>query len=329
MLYLTSEHTDPSYNLALEEYVFNEVFDGEDVLMLWQNEPAVIIGKHQNAVEEVNTAYVEENNIRVVRRLSGGGAVYHDLGNLNFTFIVHKSKGEAFDFRAFVTPIIKLLKSLGVHAEFTSRNDITINGKKFSGNAQYVKKDKILHHGTLLFNTDISPLVRSLTVADEKIISKGIKSVRSRVTNISDHLDGKMTVLDFKKQLMEYFKLENETFREYHLDSNDEKQILNLMNSRYRQWDWNYGKSPKFTVQKKNRFEGGVVDTRIDVRKGVIQGIKFYGDFFSSRDLSGFEKKLIGTKYTKEAVKKTLEKLEIEDYFIRISSDEVSRAIIS
>ena len=175
MLYLTSESTDPRYNLALEEYVFNEVFDGEDILMLWQNEPSVIIGKHQNTVEEVNGEYVEANNIHVVRRLSGGGAVYHDLGNLNFTFIVKKDRREAFRFKDFATPIIKMLKSLGVQAEFNSRNDITINNKKFSGNAQYVKKDKILHHGTLLFNTDIVPLVRALTVDDEKIISVNVK----------------------------------------------------------------------------------------------------------------------------------------------------------
>lgn len=187
MIYVKSNSTKPQFNLALEEYVFEHLDEYGEIFMLWQNEPSIIVGKHQNTIEEINTKYVKENNINVVRRLSGGGAVYHDLGNLNYTIISKDEGSKGFDFKTFSQPVIDVLADLGIRAEFTGRNDIVIGDQKFCGNAQYMKKGKVLHHGAILFDTELDVLGKSLKVSKDKIASKGVKSVRSRVTNIKDH----------------------------------------------------------------------------------------------------------------------------------------------
>jgi len=196
MKYIFNPSTDPHFNLALEEYVMTNCKDGETYFLLWQNEPSIIIGKHQNTVEEINSSFVKDNNIHVVRRLSGGGAVYHDLGNLNFTFIIGSGKEGMFDFGKFTQPIVKMLQSRGVNAELNGRNDLTIEGKKFSGNSQYIKNNRLLHHGTLLFNSNLEDVAKALMVSGEKIESKGVKSIRSRVTNILEHMADKISVLE-------------------------------------------------------------------------------------------------------------------------------------
>ena len=184
MYYLESTKTDPSWNLALEQYVFDVLGPRDDCFMLWQNDNTIVVGKHQNTLEEINTDYVKEHGVTVVRRLSGGGAVYHDLGNLNFTFVAENRFGSEFDFSTFCRPVVDALRSLGVPAEINGRNDMTIEGRKFSGNAQYMKKGRIMHHGTLMYDSDLEAVSRALNVKPDKIESKGLKSVRSRVTNI-------------------------------------------------------------------------------------------------------------------------------------------------
>ncbi len=199
MIYIKNNDNRPQYNLALEEYVFTQLEQFDEIFLLWINEPSIIVGKNQNTIEEINLDYTKENNIHVVRRLSGGGAVYHDLGNLNYTITSKGNNTVAFNFEEFTKPVLEVLSELGVEAKFTGRNDIVIGEQKFCGNAQYMSKDKVLHHGAMLFDVDLTVLTNALKVSKDKIESKGIKSVRSRVTNIIEHLEDKITVEDFKE----------------------------------------------------------------------------------------------------------------------------------
>ncbi|MDF2548412.1 MAG: putative lipoate-protein ligase [Anaerosolibacter sp.] len=320
MIYVRNESTNPYFNLALEEYVLNHM-DGDDYFLLWQNEPSIIIGKHQNTIEEINLEFVKDNNIHVVRRLSGGGAVYHDLGNLNFTFVVKNSESSQFNFKKFTEPVILALKNLGVQAEFNSRNDLTIDGKKFSGNAQYMKKDRLLHHGTLLFSSELEQLVKALHVSDEKIISKGIKSIRTRVTNISDFLTELISIQGFKKLLLQH--MFQEELQEYTLTEKEIDEVKQIMEKRYVTWEWNYGASPKFNIKKEKRFEGGKVEVLLDVEDGMIGNCKIYGDFFGNGDIHELEKSLVGIKYHEESVKNCIEALEVGYYLNSISREEL------
>lgn len=323
MLYIQNDSTDPRYNLALEEYVFKHLKFEEDFIMLWQNEPSVIVGKNQNTVEEINVDYVEQHGIHVVRRSTGGGAVYHDLGNLNYTFIT-KADGTGIDFRKFTQPVIRVLNSLGVPAEFNSRNDIAIRGKKFSGNAQRVYKNRVLHHGTIMFNSKLEDVHNVLKVKAEKFKSKSVKSVRSRVTNISDYLPEPITIDEFKKLLLERLFLEQDSpKREYVLTEEDQAEIRKMMEEKYANWEWNYGYSPKFNYEKTDRFDGGTLQVRLNVVKGIIEECKIYGDFFGVEDVRDVENRLKGVRYDRAAIQEALQGVDLEPYFGGITRDEL------
>lgn len=270
MLFIDNQNiTDPRINLAIEEYCLKHLDPEETYLLFYINQPSIIIGKNQNTIEEINTKYVDENGIIVVRRLSGGGAVYHDLGNLNFSFIT-KDDGNSFhNFKKFTEPVVAALKRLGVDAKLSGRNDLMANGRKISGNAQFSTKGRMFSHGTLLFDSEIEHVVSALKVKKDKIESKGIKSIRSRVANISEFLDQKMTTVEFRSMLLRYiFDTEGE-IPEYKLTEKDWKIINQISKERYQNWDWNYGKSPKFNLQHSKRFQAGSVDIRLEVQKGV------------------------------------------------------------
>ncbi len=323
MLYIQNDSTDPRYNLALEEYVFKHLKFEEDFIMLWQNEPSVIVGKNQNTVEEINVDYVEQHGIHVVRRSTGGGAVYHDLGNLNYTFIT-KADGTGIDFRKFTQPVIRVLNSLGVPAEFNSRNDIAIRGKKFSGNAQRVYKNRVLHHGTIMFNSKLEDVHNVLKVKAEKFKSKSVKSVRSRVTNISDYLPEPITIDEFKKLLLERLFLEQDSpKREYVLTEEDQAEIRKMMEEKYANWEWNYGYSPKFNYEKTDRFDGGTLQVRLNVVKGIIEECKIYGDFFGVEDVQDVENRLKGVRYDRAAIQEALQGVDLDPYFGGITRDEL------
>lgn len=328
MIYIRNEDNRPQFNLALEQYVFDSLDQFDQIFLLWINEPSIIVGKHQNTIQEINLDYIKKNNINVVRRLSGGGAVYHDYGNLNYTIISKSRDTSSFNFEAFSQPVIEVLAKLGVRAEFTGRNDITIDGKKFCGNAQYMKKGKVLHHGAILFDTDLSVLEQALRVSKDKIVSKGIKSVRSRVTNIKDHLTDDIDVEDFKQLLLDHMFKENKGIEEYKLTEQDYANINRLMEERYATWEWNFGSSPNFNIEKSNRFPSGKVETQIEVKDGIIGNIKFYGDFFGSGELSDLEEKLRGIKYKEEEIKEVLEPIDIGYYFSGIDRDDLISCII-
>ena len=314
--------TDPRINLAIEEYALKNLPIEDTYLLFYINEPSIIIGKNQNSIEEINTKYVEDNGIHVVRRLSGGGAVYHDLGNLNFSFIT-KDDGESFhNFRKFTAPVIEALKSLGINAELSGRNDILVEGRKISGNAQFSTKGRMFSHGTLLFNSEIEHVVSALNVKKDKIESKGIKSIRSRVANIIEFMKEDMTIEDFRSLLLQaIFKAEE--VPQYTLTDSDWTNIHELSKERYQNWDWNYGKSPSFNIQHSHRFPVGQIDIRLEVKKGQIEQCKIYGDFFGVGDVSDIEAKLQGVKYEKAAIDHALSDINVQHYFGNVTKEEI------
>lgn len=320
--------TDPRINLAIEEYALKNLDICDDgYLLFYINEPSIIIGKNQNTIEEINTDYVEKNGIHVVRRLSGGGAVYHDLGNLNYSFIT-KDEGDSFmNFRKFTEPVIQALEKLGVRAELKGRNDILAEGRKISGNAQFATRGRMFTHGTLLFDSEIENVVSALKVRKDKIESKGIKSIRSRVANISEFLEEKMTTEQFKALLLRHIFEGQDPIPEYRLTEDDWKKIREISDKRYRNWDWNYGRSPKFNIQHSHRFPVGQIEFRLNVNKGQVIQCKIFGDFFGIGEVRDIEDLLTGIKYERSEIKKVLENVDIQHYFGNVTRDEIIELI--
>lgn len=318
MLLINNTNTNAYFNLAMEEYFLKNT--NEDIFLLWQNENSIIVGKNQNTLSEINYDYVKENNIKVVRRLSGGGAVFHDLGNINFTFISCNDNSFS-DFKKFTMPIVEALKELNVHAEFSGRNDLLIDGQKFSGNAQYNYKNKVMHHGTLLFSSEINDLSNALKVKPSKFQGKSVKSVKSRVTNISSHLDKEMTVLEFKDYLMDFINKRDDNSHFYELNDKDVESINKLVEEKYSTWEWNFGYSPKYSLNNELKYPGGNVEFSLDVHDGLIKDIKFFGDFFGKEDISFIEDKLRNVKHNEYSIKSALEDVDINNYFLNCNID--------
>lgn len=326
MVYIENTCLDPRYNLALEEYVFYNLKFDEPVLLLWQNSPSVIIGRYQNTIEEINYDFVEENKISVVRRNTGGGAVYHDLGNLNYSLIVPAVES-GIDFKTFTIPLIKALRSYGIHAEQSGRNDILVDGCKFSGNAQQLYKEKLLHHGTIMFDVNVGQMVKALRVKPGKIESKGIKSVRSRVINLSSYFPKDMDIYEFKQLLLAFFNREYGVWQ-YDLSDKEQFEVKQLKDQKYSSWDWNYGKSPKSNVMRSGYFKCGYIEFHFQIENHVIQSMELVGDFFSSSDIDEFTTLFNGVGFNKKSLSELLQGIELKKYFGNISVDEIIETII-
>ena len=330
MKFIKNDSKNPYFNLALEEYALKEIDIDEDFFILWQNENTVVIGRNQNTIEEVNDKYIKEHDVNVVRRMSGGGAVYHDSGNINYTFITRSDDNSKHNFKKFTKPVIDALDTLEITAEFTGRNDITIDDKKISGNAQYYHQNKMLHHGTILFDVDGNILKDVLKVKADKIASKGIKSVKSRVTSISQHLKEPMTSEEFKSMILRFIlDTDDISDKEYVLSKEDISKIEKLAEEKYSTWDWVYGKSPKFELSQSKRYKGGNIDIRLNVRNGLITDFKIFGDFFGRKDVSEVEKLIIGNKFEEQEIKDILKNIDFNDYFLNISLDEFLECMFS
>lgn len=317
---------NPAFNLAMEEYLLAQT--DIQLIMLWRNDRSVIIGKNQNALEEIDEAFVKANDIAVIRRMSGGGAVFHDLGNINYTIITKRHSDDFGGYAAFTSPVRNYLKTLGIDAEFSGRNDLVIEGKKFSGNAQAVKNNRIMHHGCILFDANVADLARALAPKAEKIESKGVKSVRSRVTNVASHLSSPMTPEQFFDGLASYFKSSVDGIEEYALTDIDLAAAQKLCDEKYSKWDWNFGSSPGYDLKNSKRFEFGTVDVHLEVSKGgSIENVVFYGDFFGILDKIGLEDALKGAYHEKSAIMSDLEKIEVGNYIHGMNSEQIAELL--
>ncbi|HGD4678216.1 TPA: lipoate--protein ligase [Streptococcus agalactiae] len=328
MKYIVNTSNDPAYNVALEAYAFQKLTDIDEIFILWINEPAIIIGRHQNTIQEINKEFIDKNGIHVVRRLSGGGAVYHDLNNLNYTIISNNTQEGAFDFQTFSKPVIDTLAKLGVKAEFTGRNDLEINGQKFAGNAQAYYKGRMMHHGCLLFDVDMSVLGQALKVSKDKIESKGIKSVRARVTNIVDHLSDKITVQEFSDAILAQMKEEYPEMDEYVLSDAELSEIQAMRDNQFATWDWTYGKAPEYTIERGVCYPAGKITTYANVENSTIKSVKIFGDFFGVKPVDDIEKMLEGVRYDYKDVLAALKTVDTSQYFSRMTPEEITKAIV-
>lgn len=319
MIYVENNSTNPFYNFALEYYLITEKqLPGDVIFLFWRTEPTLMVGKYQNTLEEINVEYAQENQMHVVRRITGGGTIYTDMGGWQFSFIT-KGTDKQIDFSRYTEPIITALNGIGVAAEFNSRNDLVIAGKKFSGNAQCMLNGHVLHHGSLLFDTNLDQMEKCLNVKEHKIVSKGIKSVRGRVTNISDHTPQHIDSKNFKKYMVE--SILGSSGGRYELTLDDIDKVNAIADEKFRTWQWNYGASPKFNITKVGQFDGGRVEFKLEVNRGIIEGCHIYGDFFGSDDIELLTKKLIGCKYTIESIRAALN--EVKNAFYNIKTDEL------
>ena len=325
MLCIYHESIDPYFNVAADEYILKHI--QEDCFMLWRNDNAIIIGQYQNTLAEINYDFVKENNIAIVRRLSGGGAVYHDLGNLNFTFTQQGKDSNLADFEKYTRPIVEVLQSLGANAKFEGKNDLMIDGLKISGNAEHIFKNKILHHGCLLFSSEMKNVSEALKINPVKYIDKAVKSIPKRVTNISNHLKTPLTIEAFTKIVMEHVMATNPDARLYEFTEEDKIKIQQLRDEKYATDEWNFGKSPDYNFKKAIRTNGGVLEMNLEVKNGVIESVKIYGDFFSEKGIGEIENTLIGVNHNEAAIRMALSSFIMDQYLKNISIDNVITAM--
>lgn len=325
MLCIYNTETDPAFNIAAEEWFLRNADD--NLFMLWRNSPAVIVGRNQNTAAEINSEFVEKQGVSVVRRLTGGGAVFHDLGNVNFTFLSLGEKGKTIDFHRFTEPVIEALRNMGVPADFEGRNDLVIAGRKFSGNAQLIEKDRILHHGTLLFSAQMSDLSDALKVNPEKYRDKAVKSIAKRVTNISEHLPAPLSVTEFIDRVMAHITATVPHAELRSLSAVETAAIQQLADSKYRSWDWNYGESPKYGFTRSVRTTGGTLEIHLDVDKGVIRNARIFGDFFGILPIADIEAVLVGVPHEREAVGSVLSSINIDSYVRGLTPEALTASL--
>lgn len=323
MRYLRNNNNDPYFNMAFDEYCLENLPIDEPVFFLWQNNPAVIMGLNQEVHTEVNLEYLEKKQIKLVRRVTGGGAVYHDLGNLNYT-IVGKSDNLERDYPEYAGLMCRALQALGIPATLSGRNDILVEGKKVSGFAKRVCRNRLMVHGTLMYDVDLEQLTQALCPSAQKLQSKGIASVRSRVANLKDYLPDIKSIEELKGAL-ENILSEHGKDAEYALGEADLESIRRLAEEKYAQWDWIYGRSPKATLQRAERLACGTVEVNLTVVENRISMLRFGGDFLGNLPVADLEQALVGAPFETASIREILASKNISQYFDGVSADELVR----
>jgi lipoate-protein ligase A len=325
MRIIISPSPDAYFNIASEEYLLNK-YPETEIFLLYINAPSIIVGKYQNTLSEINLDVVEAKGIKVVRRLTGGGAVYHDKGNLNFSFHAKNVEGEFMDFTKFTRPILDVLTQNGVPAKLEGRNDLLVDGMKFSGNAKLVRKNKVIHHGTLLIDSEMQVLAEALKVNPLKFVDKAIKSVRKRVTNLAPYLPAGSNTEDFRQWLISQVQKEYPDAYIQDFSAEETREIQALAESKYSTWDWNFGFSPDYNFSKAIKIPAGFIEVHLNVSNGLIQDAKIFGDFFAQAPVEDLEAKLVGEKHETEHLKGLLDSLDLALYFGKASSEELLEA---
>jgi lipoate-protein ligase A len=336
MHYVLMPSLDIRRNLATEQYLLNQYSLEEPLILFYIQKPCVIVGRNQNVRAEVDLSYAKEHGITITRRLSGGGAVYDDLGNLSFSFVVNADHEAFGDFKLFTKPIIEALHAMGaVDAQVSGRNDLMIDGKKFSGNAMYIKNKKMYSHGTLMLDVNLEEVSRVLTVSEKKLAGKGTKSVRGRVTNLKPYLKEEyqtITTEEFRNQLLLHLfdaaSMDEIASKEYQLTAADEEAIDQLVAEIYGNEDWVFGEEPRFTIKREAKFTGGLLEANISVEKGRISSIMIFGDYFGQKETKEIAALLVGCRYERSALEKALKGISIEDYFNHVSKAEFIQLLV-
>ncbi len=323
--YLETGSTDPCFNLAFEQYVLENRRVG-DWLLLWQNDNTVVVGLNQNTAEEIDPDFVAQHNITVVRRISGGGAVYHDLGNLNYSFLTDSGAPETLLLERFTEPVCRALAAMGVDARRGGRNDILVDGKKISGVAQRIQGKRILHHGTLLFSSDPDMIAGALRADPAKFTSKSAKSVRSRVGNLCDYLPAGTTLQQFREQLLA--QLAGSGLCREQLDETELAQIRRLAEEKYRSWDWTYGRNPDYSCRNRRRFPGGSLEVRFHTHEGRIDDLVFFGDYMATVPDTALTEALRGVRPERDALAQVLARFDLAPMFGGIQADDILDTIL-
>ncbi|MFI5242370.1 MAG: lipoate--protein ligase [Gemmatimonadales bacterium] len=317
--------TDARLNLALEEHVLRTAMPDDDLLLFYVNAPAIIIGRNQNTIEEIDSAFVAAHDIRVVRRISGGGAVYHDLGNLNFSFMTRDVHARFNRYDLFNRPVVEVLRALGVSAGIGGRNDILAGGRKISGNAQFATATRMFSHGTLLLDSHLDDVSAALKPKPGKVESKGVKSIRSRVANISEFLREPISVNELRDLILEriFGSRDRARIPTLVLGDADWRAAEALVSRRYGSWEWNYGENPPCNVQRARRFPAGEIDVRLNIQKGRVESVRLFGDYMGRSDICELESRLRGIVYERDAIAAVLGGVELSDFVGDIGRDDV------
>lgn len=325
MLCIKSPDTDPYFNLASEEYLLK--CKREDVFLLYRNAPSIVVGKHQNTLAEINIPFVQEQEILVARRISGGGTVFHDLGNLNFAFFTTGKEGDLVNYKRATRPIIQALGEMGLEVRLGERNELLLKKLKISGTASHVWKKRVLHHGTLLFSSEMKDLIEALQSGHERFTDRAVRSVPSRVTNIRDHLNGEIDVEQFQDKILDFMLRTNKDARVYHFSPEDIAEIEKARDTKFATWEWNFGYSPKYQFCKSISFTAGRLDLYMNVEKGIIRELKMLGDFTTSKDVVLLEQWLVGTIHDPETLRIKLSEIRVSEYISGLENEELLSAL--